>query len=376
MVGPDGASSEKAYPGPFPVHIMLSGRTTYSAEARVLQAHRAPADGFYPAAGLGQRQGRSRVPDVVQVLQSLVVVAFAPLYVGVIARVEAMIASKRGPSIFQPYYDLAKLLRKGEKISDQASWVYRGAPFVVFACYLTVSTVVPIITSVPLPLAFLADLIGGAFVLTLAAFVTALAAMDTASPYGGLGSSRTTWIGSLVEPALILVFFTVGVLSASDNPYLMNHAVRASPYALVLPTHVLGMVAFFMLVLVENGRMPIENPSATIEISMIEEGRVLEYSGRRYALMRWGSWMKFFLMSAILMNVFVIPWGLGGSATSIAGALIAIPVLLGKLAICGFLIVVIDSSFAKLRFFRIAEFLGAASLIALVGVITSYIVRT
>ena len=316
------------------------------------------------------------MPEVLQVLQSIVVVVFAPLYIGVITRVEAVVASKRGPSILQPYYDLTKLLRKGEAISDQASWVYRSAPFVVFACYLTVSVIVPIITSVPLPLAFLADLIGGAFVLTLAAFVTALAALDTASPNGGLGSSRATWIGSLVEPALILVFFTVGVLSASDNPYLMNHAVRASPYALVLPAHILGTVAFFMLVLVENGRIPIENPSGSIEISMIEEGRVLEYSGRHYAIMKWGSWMKFFLMSSILMNVFVIPWGLGGSPNSLLGGLLAIPILLGKLAVCGIIVVVIDSSFAKLRFFRIAEFLGAAFLIALVGIITSYVVST
>ena len=314
------------------------------------------------------------MPDVVQVLQSLVVMVFAPLYVGVLAKAEAMVASKRGPRVTQPYRDLAKLFHKGSTISDQASWVFRGAPFVVFACYLTVSAIVPVITSVPLPLAFLADLIGGAFVLTLAAFATSLAAMDTASPYGELGASRATWVGSLVEPALILVFFTVGVLSASDNPYLMNHAVRSSPYALVLPAHLLGTLAFFMIVLVENGRMPIENPSGSIEISMIEEGRSLEYSGRLYALMRWGSWMKFFLMSSIFMNVFVLPWGLGGSAHNLVGALLAVPVLLGKLAICGFLIVVIDTSFAKLRFFRIAEFVGSAFLIALIGVVTSYVV--
>jgi formate hydrogenlyase subunit 4 len=284
------------------------------------------------------------------------------------------VASKRGPSIFQPYFDLGKLFRKGSTISDQASWVFTGAPFVIFACYITVSAIVPIITSAPLPLAFLADLIGGAFVLTLAAFAAALAAMDTASPHGDLGASRATWIGSLVEPALILVFFTVGVLSASDNPYLMNHAVRSSPYALVLPAHVLGTLAFFMIVLVENGRIPIESPGGSIEISMIEEGRALEYSGRLYGLVRWGSWMKFFLMSSIFMNVFVLPWGLGGSESNLGGALLAIPVLLGKLAICGAIVLIIDTSFAKLRFFRIAEFVGAAFLTALVGVVTSYVV--
>ena len=290
-----------------------------------------------------------------------------------LARAEAVVGSKRGPGVLQPYRDLVKLLRKGSAVSDQASWVFRGAPFVAFACYLTVSAIVPVITNDPLPLAFLADLIGGAFVLALAGFVTSLAGLDTASPEGGLGASRASWIGSMAEPALILVFFTVGVVSASDNPYLMNHAIAGSPYALVLPTHVLGLVAFFMIVLVENGRIPIDNPAGSIEISMIEEGRVLEYSGRGYALMKWGSWMKLFLLSTILMNVFVIPWGLGTSS-DLVSALVAIPVLAGKLALAGAAIVVIDTSFAKLRFFRIAEFLGAAFLLALVGVATSYVI--
>ena len=310
---------------------------------------------------------------IIQVLQSLAVLVLAPLYAGAITRAEAVVTSRRGPSVLQPYRDLAKLLRKGSAISDQASWVFRGAPFVAFACYLTVSVIVPIITSTPLPLAFLADLIGGAFVLTLASFAISLAALDTASPFGGLGASRASWIGSMAEPALILVFFTVGAVSASDNPYLMNHAIAGSPYVLVLPTHLLGLLAFFMIVLVENGRIPIDNPGGTTEISMIEEGRVLEYSGRQYALVKWGSWMKLFLMSAIFMNVFVLPWGLGTSS-DLPGALLAIPVLLGKLALCGLAIVVLDTSFAKLRFFRIAEFLGASFLLALVGIATSYVI--
>jgi formate hydrogenlyase subunit 4 len=308
-----------------------------------------------------------------QVLQSLVVLAVSPLYSGVLTRAEAVVASKRGPSILQPYRDLLKWLRKSSAISDQASWVFRGAPFVAFACYLTVSAIVPVITNEPLPLAFLADLVGGAFVLTLASFAMSLSGLDTASPLGGLGASRASWIGSLAEPALILVFFTVGAVSASDNPYLMNHAVADSPYVLVMPTHLLGLVAFFLLVLVENGRIPVDSPTGSIEISMIEEGRALEYSGRSYALVKWGSWMKLLLLSSIFMNVFVLPWGLG-NASSIVGGLLAIPALLGKLAICGLVIVIIDTSFAKLRFFRIAEFLGASFLLALVGIATSYVI--
>jgi formate hydrogenlyase subunit 4 len=313
------------------------------------------------------------VSDLLQVLQGAVVLLVSPLYAGALARAEAIVQSKRGPSVLQPYRDLAKLLRKGSAISDQASWIFRAAPVAAFACYLTVAAIVPVITDEPLPLAFLGDLIGGAFVLGLASFAISLAAFDTASPLGGLGASRTTWVGSFAEPALILVFFTVGALSASDNPYLENHALAASPYALVLPTHVLGAIAFFMLVLAENGRIPIDNPTGSIEISMIEESRVLEYSGREYALVKWGGWMKLFLLSAIFMNVFVLPWGLG-DATSLVGGLLGTLAVLGKLAICGLVIVVIDSSFAKLRFFRIAEYLGAAFLLAMIGIATSYVI--
>lgn len=308
-----------------------------------------------------------------QVLQSTVVVAFAPFYSGAVARAEAFVACKRGPSIVPPYRDLAKLLRKGRAISDQATWIFRSAPFVAFACYLTVSVIVPVLTSTPLPLAFLADLIGGAFVLTLASFALSLAGLDTASRLCGQGASRASWISSLAEPAFIVVFFTVGAVSASDNPYLMNYAIASSPFALALPTHVLGLVAFFQLVLVENARIPIDRPAGSIEIFMTEESRVLEFSGRGYALVRWGSWMKLFLLSSSFMNVFVLPRGLG-DGRSLAGGLVAIPVLLGKLPLCGAAIVVIDTPFAKLRFFRIAEFLGAAFLLALVGVITAYVI--
>ncbi len=308
-----------------------------------------------------------------QILQTTVVVVAAPLYAGVLARAEAIVQSKRGPSVLQPYRDLAKLLRKGSAISENASWVFRGAPFVAFSCYLTVSAIVPIITDEPLPLAFLADLIGGAFVLSLAGFAIALAALDTASPFGGLGASRTTWIGSLAEPALILVFFTVAAVSRSDNPYFENHTIGGSTAAYVLPTHLLGLVAFFMLVLAESGRIPIDNPTGSIEISMIEESRVLEYSGREFALIKWGGWMKLFLLSSIFMNVFVVPWGLG-HADSLVGGLLGTLALFGKLAMCGFVIVVIDSSFAKLRLFRIAEFLGASFLFALIGIITGYVI--
>lgn len=308
-----------------------------------------------------------------QILQGLVVLAGAPLYSGLMARAEAIISSRRGPSVWQPYRDLAKLSGKATAISDQTSWIFRATPFIAFSCYLTVAAIVPIVTDEPLPLAFLGDLIGGAFVLTLASFFTSLAALDTASPVAGLGASRASWMGSLAEPALVLVFFTVAAVSASDNPYLMNHAVASSPLVLVLPTHVLGMVAFFLLLLLEGDRIPVDTPHGSTEISMIVEGRVLEYSGPLFALAKWAGWMKLFVLSSIFMNVFVAPWGLG-DASSVSRGLLAIPVLALKLVVCGAAIVVIDCSFAKLRFFRIAEFIGAAFLLAWVGIAMSYVI--
>ncbi len=314
------------------------------------------------------------MPYLLQFLQSLTVLALAPLYAGVLTRASAVIQSKRGPSVFQPYRDLSKWLRKGSAVSApglldlpsgartrqwRATWWSRpscqSSPAI--RCHWPfwgTSLVAPSCSA-------------------LASFVISLGALDTASPLGGLGTSRTTWIGSLAEPALILVFFTVGVLSASDNPYLMNHALAGSPLALVLPTHVLGAVAFFMLLLAETGHIPVDNPSGTIEISMIEEPRVLEYSGREYAIAKWAGWLKLFLLSAIFMNVFVLPWGLG-NGVDLSSGLLGIAAVLGKLAICGGAIVIVDSSFAKLRFFRIAEYIGAAFLLALIGIITSYVV--
>ena len=162
-------------------------------------------------------------PVFLQIPQSLVV---TPLCSGILARAEAIVGSKRDPGGVQRYRDLAKWLRNS---SDQAPWVFRSAPFVAFACCLTVSAIVPIITNELLPLAFLGDLIGGAFALTLASLVIALSGLDTASPLGGLGASRASWIGNLAEPLLILVFVTVGAVSAWDNPYSMNHAVADSP---------------------------------------------------------------------------------------------------------------------------------------------------
>lgn len=153
----------------------------------------------------------------------------------------------------------------------------------------------------------------------------------------------------------------------------MNHVIATSPTAMVLPTHLLGAVAFFMLLLAGTGHVPIDNPGGSVEISMVEESRVLEYSGPDYAIVKRGGWMKLFLLSTIFMNVFVIPWGLG-NGVDLASGLLGVLAVLGKLVLCGAAIVVIDASFAKLRFFRIAEYLGGAFRLALLGIITSYVV--
>lgn len=165
-------------------------------------------------------------PKFLQIRQSLVAIAVTPLRSGILARAEAFVGSKRDPSGVAPYRDLAKWLRNS---SDQGPWVFLSTPIVVFACYFSMSAIMPIIPNQPLPLAFLADLIGSVFALTLASFAIALSGLDTASPLGGRGASRTSWVGNLAEPLPILVVVTVGAVSASDKPYLMNHVVADSP---------------------------------------------------------------------------------------------------------------------------------------------------
>lgn len=310
--------------------------------------------------------------QLIQLLQALTVCLGAPLVTGFIAQVEARLQGRRGPRILQPYYDLGKLFGKEALAPYGAGPFFLLAPMVAFACYLTVPLLIPVLTTYPLPLGFMGDILGGGFILALASFVIAVAAAETGDAYAQLGSSRAKTFGAITEPVVLLVVFTVAIVTTTDLPYVLGATVRSGPEQIIRPAHLLASAALFMVILFETGRIPVETHTGTTEFGMIEEARGFEHSGPYFALMRWGSAMKQLVLYVILLNVFVAPWGMASSQT-LGAVLLAIVLLLAKACALGCVIAVIDDSFAKLRLFKITEFVAAAFLLATMAVFTLYL---
>ncbi|MGH7706710.1 MAG: respiratory chain complex I subunit 1 family protein [Vulcanimicrobiaceae bacterium] len=306
-------------------------------------------------------------PIVVQAAQVATLLLLAPLVSGCIARLEAIVQGRRGPSIFQLYRDILKYFRKQSLVPETSSWIFRVAPYLACGCYATVAILIPVLTTYPLPGATFGDILGGAFVLTLAGFATGLAALDSGSQYTSIGASRAVMVGILVEPTLIFVFFSVAFITGTDLPYAMNAALRDSVANVLRPAHVLATAAFFMMMLVDTGRIPIESSSATIEFGMIDDARLFEHSGPAMALFKWGSAMKQFLLYVIFINVLLLPMGLdsSGSPRTVGFAVVT---LLAKMLVVGGFIVLIETSFAKLRLYKIPEFIATGLLVAVLAV--------
>ncbi len=305
---------------------------------------------------------------VLNVCQILVVLLLSPLLRGLLTRIEERMQAKRGPSIWQPYYDLCKLFHKDEVVSDQSTWIFRFAPYIYFLAPLLVTMLIPVLSDYPLFMAFMGDMVAAGFILSMGAFFLSLAAMDGGNVYGFMGSSRTRMVSSLVEPIFIIVFFSVSFAANSTIPYIVQaHWVR-TPQAFYSPTHLLIVAAFIMIILAETGRIPVDNPAGHFELAMIDEARTLEFSGPSLALIKWGGYMKFMVLSIVLLNVLVTPWGLAShlNATDVFAAIFRIGL---KLVMFVVLIAAIETSLAKLRLFRIPEFLGVAFVTAVVAMI-------
>jgi formate hydrogenlyase subunit 4 len=308
---------------------------------------------------------------VIQLLQVLTILFGGPLVSGVIAHVEARFQGRRGPRILQPYYDIAKFFRKEQLLPEEANWVFLVAPVVAMGCYLVVPMLIPVLTTYGLPLGYMGDILGGGLILALAGFSVSLAAAESGGPYAQLGSSRAMTFGALIEPTVLFVVFTVALITATDLPYVLAATVRSSN-EIVRPSHVLAAVAFFLVVLADTGRIPVETHTGTLEFGMIDEARALEHSGPAFALLKWGSTMKQLILYTILINVFVAPWGLAGS-NSAGSVVLAIPALLGKSMGVGVVFSVIDNSFSKLRLYKVTEFITAAFLLAVLAVLVFYV---
>ena len=264
----------------------------------------------------------------------LTVAIGAPGVTGVIAKVEARLQGRRGPRVLQPYYDLAKLFRKEALAPEGASWFFLAAPVIAVAAYLTIPLLIPVLTTYPLPLGYMGDILGGGFLLSLASFVVATAALETGSPYAQLGSSRAKTFSAITEPVVLFVVFTVALLTGTDLPYALAATVRSSAGQIVRPAHLLASAALFMVILHETGRIPVETHTGTNEFGMIEEARAFEHSGPYFALLKWGSELKQLILFTILADVFLAPWGLA-STQRLGAVLLAIVALLAKACAVG-----------------------------------------
>ncbi|HEV8642454.1 MAG TPA: NADH-quinone oxidoreductase subunit H [Methylomirabilota bacterium] len=304
--------------------------------------------------------------------QVLLALGLAPGLVGLIRWMKARLQNRRGAPVWQPYRDLRKLFHKEVVLSENASWIFRAAPFVVFASTVAVSFLVPLL-AVPLPLDGVGDLLVVVYLLLLGAFFLGLAGLDPGSAFGGMGSSREMTVAALAEPTLALAIFALALGAGSTNLGQIVGRTMADPLAAVSPGHLLAFAALFIVMLAETGRLPVDNPATHLELTMIHEAMVLEYSGRYLALIEWAAALKLLIFFTLLGNLF-IPWGVATTPNPTALA-IAVGTLLAKLGILAAVVALFETRVAKLRLFRVPELLSVSFVLALLAVTSSFLLR-
>ena len=303
--------------------------------------------------------------------QTIVLLAVSPFIVGLIRKVKARLQLRRGASVFQPYADLAKLFRKQPVVSTTTSWIFTATPYIVFAATLAAGLLVPIFVS-STPLNFAGNIIALVYLLALGTFFLMLAGLDAGSAFGGMGSSREAIVASLTEPAMILSIFAIALTKGSTNLSTIVHKTALLEGIVTDPSpYLMALAALFIVAIAETGRVPVDNPATHLELTMIHEAMILEYSGRYLALIEWAAGLKLLVFLTLIANVFA-PWGI---ATSLEPAALGIglAIYLAKVSGLAVLIGVIESMFAKLRLFRVTDFLGVAFILALLGLVFFYV---
>jgi formate hydrogenlyase subunit 4 len=303
-----------------------------------------------------------------QLVAALLAVGLAPLLSGWVAQCRAWLANRSAPPLWQPYLRLRKLVAKDAVLAHDASPLFRAVPYVLFGVMVAAAAVIPSL-STDLPFDAVADAIALVGFFALARVFIALAGMDIGTAFGSMGSRREMMIGFLAEPALLMVVFTSSMISGSTLLPAIAEALQAHAFA-IHPGLDFAAIAFVMVLLAENARIPVDNPTTHLELTMIHEAMVLEYSARHLALIEWASSLKLFNYACIGFALFM-PWGLAGRADGIGWLLLALPPLLLKLGVAGAAIALIETLSAKLRIFRAPEFLATAFLLAVIGLLVS-----
>jgi formate hydrogenlyase subunit 4 len=306
-------------------------------------------------------------------VQMLLVLALAPLLTGVVRKVKARLMRRQGPSVFQPYSDLARLLRKEVVLADSASWLFRAVPYMIFAATWVAAALVPTFKA-GLMFSWSADLIVIIALIGSARFFLALAGMDVGTSFGGIGSSREVMIASLAEPAMIMIVFTLALIAGSTQLSTIATFMASPEYSLRVSLG-LALIALIMVAIAENARIPVDNPATHLELTMVHEAMVLEYSGRHLALIELTSMLKLLLYVSLIGCVFV-PWGLVTNGEGAAGLAAGGLSYLAKLAAGGFFLALFETSIAKMRVFRVSEFLGAALMLGLLATLLLFMSRS
>lgn len=299
-----------------------------------------------------------------QGFQMLLVLALAPLLTGIVRKLKARLTRRRGASIFQPYRDLFRLMRKEAVIADNASWIFLSAPYLIFAATWVAAALTPTFRT-GLMFSWSADLIVIVALLGSARFFLALAGMDVGTAFGGIGSSREMMIAAFAEPAMLLAVFTVALVAGSTE--LSNVAAFMRSDAVGLRVSLaLAMFALFMVAIAENARIPVDNPATHLELTMVHEAMVLEYSGRHLAMIEFASFLKLLLYVSLIGAVFV-PWGLAEDGAGAMRNALGVLLYLGKLIAAACLLALFETATAKMRVFRVPDYLGAALMLGFLG---------
>ena len=309
----------------------------------------------------------------VQGAQMLLVLLLAPLLTGFVRKVKARLLRRRGPPLLQPYRDLVRLLRKEVVLADNASWLFRVIPYLIFAATWVAASLVPTFRT-GLLFSWSADLIAIIALLGSARFFQALAGMDVGTSFGGIGSSREVMSASLAEPAMLMIVFTVALIAGSTQ---LSHMAGflISPEVGLRVSLGLALIAMIMVAIAENARIPVDNPATHLELTMVHEAMVLEYSGRHLALIDLTAQLKLLLYVSLIACLFV-PWGMAAPGADLRALTLGALAYLGKLAVGGFLLALFETSIAKMRVFRVPEFLGASLMLGLLATLLLFVSRS
>jgi formate hydrogenlyase subunit 4 len=310
---------------------------------------------------------------LVQAAQMALVLLVAPLLTGFIRLVKARLLRRRGPSLLQPYRDLLRLTRKEAVLAEDASWLFRCAPYLIFATTWVAAALVPTFAA-GLLYSWSADLIAIIALLGSARFLLALAGMDVGTSFGGIGSSREVMIATLAEPAMLLIAFTVALVAGSTQLSTVA-GFMSSPEVGLRVSLGMAMIALVMVAIAENARIPVDNPATHLELTMVHEAMVLEYSGRHLAMIELASSLKLLLYASLIACLFT-PWALAAAGAGPAACAWGAAAWLAKLAVAGFLLALFETAIAKMRVFRVPEFLGAALMLGFLATLLMFVSRS